>query len=198
MRDIVTGVFGRPGVFPEPHAECNIWPVPDGDAQPPLRSAAVLVPLIEHPGGMTVLLTRRTMSLASHAGQISFPGGTHVPQDRSPEDTALRETEEEIGVPRHRVELVGRMNACDTRTGYRVVPVVGLLRPPVAPVPDPAEVAEVFEVPVDFALDPANHRSEYRIHRGERREFWVVPYRDHYIWGLTARILVELSGLMRR
>jgi 8-oxo-dGTP pyrophosphatase MutT (NUDIX family) len=198
MRDIVTGVFGGPGVFPEPDAARNIWPVPAGIAATPLKSAAVLVPLIEHPAGMTVLLTQRTTSLSSHAGQISFPGGKHAPLDESPEDTALRETEEEIGVPRHRVELVGRMNACDTRTGFRVVPVVGLLRPPVAPVPDPAEVDEIFEVPVDFALDPVNHSAEYRIHRGERREFWVVRYEGRYIWGLTARILVELSGLMRR
>jgi len=198
MRDIVIGVFEGPGVFPEPGSPRNVWPAAADGTVPPLRSAAVLVPLIEHDGGMTVLLTRRTSSLSNHAGQISFPGGTHAPCDASPEDTALRETEEEIGVARERVELVGRMNACDTGTGFRVVPVVGLLRPPVPLVPDPAEVDEVFEVPIDFVLDPANHRSEERVHRGERRRFWVVPYEDRYIWGLTARILVELSGLLRR
>jgi 8-oxo-dGTP pyrophosphatase MutT (NUDIX family) len=196
MRDIVIGLFEGPGVFPEPDHARNVWPAPP-DAEPALRSAAVLVPLVEHAQGMTVLLTQRTATLTDHAGQISFPGGRHAPGDASPEDTALRETEEEIGVPRDRIELVGRMNAYDTGTGFRVVPVVGLIRPPVVLTPQPAEVEEVFEVPIDFVREAANHRRERLMSRGEYREFWVMPFGDRYIWGLTARILEQLSRMLR-
>jgi 8-oxo-dGTP pyrophosphatase MutT (NUDIX family) len=196
MRDIVIGLFEGPGVYPEPEHARNVWPAP-ADSDPALRSAAVLVPLVEHPGGMTVLLTQRTAHLPSHAGQIAFPGGRLHPADTSPEDTALRETEEEIGVARERIELIGRMNAYDTGTGFRVVPVIGLIRPPVALTPEPGEVEDVFEMPLDFILDPANHQRERRFSRGAEREFWVVPYEGRHIWGLTARILVKLGRMMK-
>jgi 8-oxo-dGTP pyrophosphatase MutT (NUDIX family) len=196
MRDIVMGLFEGPGVYPEPDHARNIWPAP-ADADPALRSAAVLVPLIDHPDGMTVLLTQRTADMPTHAGQISFPGGRHAPADLSPEDTALRETEEEVGVHRRHIEVVGRMNAYDTGTGYRVVPVVGLIRPPVLLTPEPGEVQEIFEMPVEFLMDPANHQRETRFTRGENREFWVVPYEGRHIWGLTARILVKLARMMK-
>lgn len=199
MRERIVTVFDGPGVSPDPAAPRNIWPAP-GDAIDGvvLRSAAVLVPLVDHAGGMTVLLTQRTDTLPAHAGQISFPGGRVEAHDVTPEDTALRETEEEIGIARSQVELVGRLNAHDTGTGYRVVPVVGLLRPPLVPVPDPSEVAHIFEVPLDFVLDPANHRFERRVSRGVEREFPTLPYGDYFIWGLTARILSELAHLLRK
>jgi len=191
MRDLLRDIFERPDGAPH-----GAWPAPAaGEA---LRPAAVLVPLVEHPGGMTVLLTQRTDTLRNHAGQISFPGGRVAPGDRSPEDTALRETEEEIGIARRHVELIGRLAEHETGTGFRVVPVIGLLRPPLAITVDPGEVDHAFEVPLDFVLDPANQRYETRIHRGVEREFCVVPWGDYYIWGLTARVLFELSRKVRK
>jgi len=197
MRDRLRDAFdgpGRPPLGPGPARDA--WPGPAAAAEA-LCPAAVLVPLVEHPAGMTVLLTQRTETLRAHAGQISFPGGRAAPGDATPEDTALRETEEEIGVARRHVELIGRLGAYNTRTGYRVVPVVGLLRPPVAITVDPAEVDHAFEVPLDFVLDPANQKLETRVHNGVAREFCAVPWRDYHIWGLTARVLFELSRKVR-
>jgi len=158
----------------------------------------VLVPLVAHADGMTVLLTQRTETLRIHGGQISFPGGRFAEGDATPEDTALRETEEEIGVARRHVELIGRLKDQQTSTGFRVVPVVGLLRPPVAVTVGPAEVDHAFEAPLDFMLDPANHKVETRRHNGVAREVCVVPWRDYTIWGLTARVLFELSHKVRK
>lgn len=200
MRDVVIGAFAMPGVLPDASAPHNIWPAPadlaavDGRK---LRSAAVLVPLVDHAGGMTVILTRRCETLPAHAGQISFPGGGMTADDDSAEATALRETEEEIGLPRARVQLIGRLNAHDTGTGYRVMPVVAVVESPVAFAPDPSEVAEVFEVPVAHLLDDANHRFERRIARGVEREFRIIGWRDYFIWGLTARVLGELVDRLR-
>ncbi len=196
MRELLLDVLGGP--FGAPDAE-TVWPSPSHhDDASPFSSAAVLVPLVAHPGGMTVLLTQRTETLRAHAGQISFPGGRFEPGDVSPEDTALRETEEEIGVARHHVELIGRLTEHETGTGFRVVPVVGLLRPPVAVTVDPGEVDHAFEAPLDFLLDPANHKVETRRHNGVEREFCVVPWGDYHIWGLTARVLFELSRKVRK
>jgi 8-oxo-dGTP pyrophosphatase MutT (NUDIX family) len=161
-----------------------------------LRPAAVLVPVIEREEGLTVLFTRRTDHLSHHAGQISFPGGRAEPGDDSPETTALRETQEEIGLaPRH-IELVGRLGDYCTVTGYCITPVVGLLRPPFELRPDEGEVAEVFEVPLAFLLDPANHRRDSHLREGRRREFYAMPYGDYYIWGATAGILVNLYSVL--
>lgn len=161
-----------------------------------LRDAAVLVPLVERPGGLTVLLTQRTAHLAAHAGQVSFPGGGVEPADTGPEDTALRETEEEVGLPRERVEVVGRLDTYVTRTGFRVTPVVALVRPPFTLAPDPYEVAEVFEVPLSFILSPEGRRRESREWKGALRHFWVFPYQDRYIWGATAGMLVNLCDVL--
>lgn len=165
---------------------------PDG----PLRAAAVLVPLIARPESVCVLLTRRTVHLRAHAGQISFPGGMIDPGDVGPEDAALREAQEEVGLPRDRVRLVGRLDTYLTRTGFEVIPVVGLVRPDFDPVPDPFEVAEVFEVPLSFLIDPANRRRESRIYAGAERFFYAMPWNDYYIWGATAGMLVNLSELL--
>nr|WP_114393403.1 CoA pyrophosphatase [Oleisolibacter albus] len=161
-----------------------------------LRDAAVLVPLVDRPDGMTLLLTQRTAHLTAHAGQISFPGGGVEPEDADAEATALRETEEEVGLPRHRVEIIGRLDTYVTRTGFRVVPVVALVRPPFILNPDPYEVADVFEVPLAFILDPAARRRESREWKGALRHFWAFPYQDRYIWGATAGMLVNFCDLL--
>lgn len=162
-----------------------------------LRPAAVLVPLVARPEGLSVLLTQRTAHLNDHAGQISFPGGRIEPHDPDPVHAALRETEEEIGLARRHVEIVGRLDTYRTRTAYEVVPVVGLVRPPFELVPDPFEVADIFEVPLDFVVDPANHERRSREWQGTERHFWVLPYGQRYIWGATAGMLVNLSEVLR-
>ncbi len=179
-------------------SDARSWPA-TGELSPVgevLRSAAVLVPLVDRHDGMTVLLTQRTATLPKHAGQISFPGGQVAPGEITPETTALRETHEEIGVPASAVDLVGRLGVRDTNTGFRVAPVVGFLTPPFDIVEQASEVDSVFEVPLDFVCDPANHRIDRLRVRGEDRDFRAMPYGDYYIWGLTARILHELSEIL--
>src|SRR5688572_8577245 len=140
--------------------------------------AAVLIPVIAHPGELTILFTQRTTHLKSHAGQVSFPGGRAEPGDASAEFTALREAEEEIGLPAARVEILARLPDYRTRTGYRVTPVVGLIEPPLELVPDPREVAEVFEVPLAFLLDERNRQRRTRQFRGETVGFYVFEYQN--------------------
>ncbi|WP_448191434.1 CoA pyrophosphatase [Azospirillum sp. sgz301742] len=161
-----------------------------------LREAAVLVPLVERPEGLTVLFTQRTAHLSAHAGQISFPGGRRETYDHSPEDTALRETEEEIGLSRDVIEVIGRLDTYLTRTGFRVTPVVGLVRPPFTVAPDPTEVDEVFEVPLTVILDPANPQRHSREVFGQQRWFYAFPYEQRYIWGATAGMLVNLRDVL--
>jgi 8-oxo-dGTP pyrophosphatase MutT (NUDIX family) len=151
----------------------------------------VLVPVVAHPGGLTVLFTQRTSQLRSHSGQISFPGGRAEPEDPSPEFTALREAGEEIGLKAGQVEVLGRLPEYLTRTGYRVTPVVGLLTPPLELTPAPREVQEVFEVPLAFLLDPRNHQRRTREVQGRSVSFYAIPYGERDIWGVTAGILVN-------
>jgi 8-oxo-dGTP pyrophosphatase MutT (NUDIX family) len=160
--------------------------------------AAVLVPLVERPLGWFVLLTLRAADLADHAGQISFPGGRIEPEDPDAIHAALREAEEEIGLPMNHVEVVGRLDTWLTGTGFEITPIVGLVRPPDALVPDPVEVAEVFEVPLDFILDKRNHERRAREIRGEQRSFFVLPYQHRNIWGATAGMLVNLAEVLTR
>lgn len=154
--------------------------------------AAVLMPLVDRDGDLSVLLTRRTEHLHDHPGQIAFPGGRREPSDQSPIMTALRETEEEIGLARKHVEVLGELPRYHTGTGFEVTPVVALVSPPFELTRDPFEVAEVFEVPFDFLLDPANHRRHRLEIRGSMREFWAMPFGDYFIWGATAGMLVSL------
>ena len=161
------------------------------------RAAAVLVPLVDRPESMSVLLTLRNSSLPHHAGQISFPGGRIEATDTSAADTALRETEEEVGLPRESIEVVGRLDDYITGTGFLVAPIVGLIRPPYTLAPDPSEVEAVFEVPLAFFLDPSNHRRESRLFNGVERRFYAMPYGDKYIWGATAAMLMNLYDLLR-
>jgi 8-oxo-dGTP pyrophosphatase MutT (NUDIX family) len=163
-----------------------------------LTPAAVLVPLVMRPEALTVLLTQRTAHLAAHAGQISFPGGSVEPSDRDSIDTALRETQEEVGLPRDYVEVIGRLDTYITSTGFEVTPVVGLVRAPYPAKPDPFEVAEIFEVPLDFIIDPLHHERHSREFKGRMRSFYVVPYQNRYIWGATAGMLVNLAEVLTR
>jgi 8-oxo-dGTP pyrophosphatase MutT (NUDIX family) len=152
-----------------------------------------MVGLLARPDGPHVILTRRQASLKNHAAQISLPGGRVEPTDSGPEDTALRETFEEIGLARARVELLGCLAPHMTVSDFRVYPFVGWIEPPVEFVVDSHEVAEVFEVPLSFVLDPVNHHYESAVLDDVEREFWVIPYPGHRIWGATAGILVELA-----
>ncbi|MCL6609381.1 MAG: CoA pyrophosphatase, partial [Geminicoccaceae bacterium] len=127
---------------------------------------------------------------------IAFPGGRIEPEDSDPVAAALREAEEELGLDRRRVEVLGEIARYRTRTGFLIHPVVGWIEPPAAFRPDPFEVAELFELPLAFALDPANHRRDAYEREGRRREFWVLPYENRYIWGATAGILVNLARLL--
>ena len=159
---------------------------------PALTPASVLVPIIAREAEFTVLFTRRTAHLRAHSGQISFPGGRSEPGDASPEATALRETTEEIGLMPERVDVLARLPEYHTGTGYRVTPVVGVIRPPIELRPDRNEVDEVFEVPLSFLLDPAHHLRHSRVLRGETRWFYAIPFGEYYIWGATAGMIVNL------
>lgn len=161
-----------------------------------LTAASVLVPIIAHAAGLTVLFTRRTPHLRRHSGQVSFPGGRAEPQDPTPEFTALRETHEEIGLPPERVEVLARMPQYLTRTGYRVTPVVGLIAPPLELVPDSREVDDVFEVPLGFLLDPRNAQRRTREIEGRTVGYYVFEYESREIWGATAGMLVNLYRML--
>lgn len=164
-----------------------------------LRRAAVLVPLVERPEGVTVLLTLRTDHLTSHAGQISFPGGRTEELDSSPIETALRESEEEIGLHRRHVSILGVLPDYVTGSAYRVAPVVALVKPPFALAADPNEVAEIFEVPLAFLMDGMHHqRLSFELPEGAgRRHFYAMPYERFFIWGATAGMLRNLFHFLR-
>ena len=162
-----------------------------------LRLAAVLVPVIDREGGATVLLTQRTDHLSSHAGQVAFPGGRVDDTDMGPVDTALRETEEEIGLDRSFIDVIGALDTYETGTGFSITPIVGLVRPGFTLTLQADEVAQVFEVPLDFFLDPANHQRESREWRGAMRHYYVMPYDGHHIWGATAGMLVNLYNKLK-
>ena len=161
-----------------------------------LRAAAVLVPLVDRSDGLTILLTQRTAHLNAHAGQIAFPGGRIDPGDVDAAAAALRETEEEVGLPRRHITLVGRLDNYVTGTGFEVTPVVGIVTPPFPIVINPAEVAEAFEVPLGYVLDRANHQRVERESAGRRRIFYVLPYQGRNIWGATAGMLVNLAEVL--
>jgi 8-oxo-dGTP pyrophosphatase MutT (NUDIX family) len=164
------------------------WPNPKPRHE--LTPAAVLIPVINRTGVPTVMFTQRTAHLNDHAGQISFPGGRKDAGDVDAADTALRETEEETGLPRDRVEILGSIPDYSTGTGFIVTPVVGWIESPTEYKPDPFEVAEVFEVPLEFLLDPRNHRQETALFKGRMRTYYAMPWQDRYIWGATAGMLL--------
>jgi 8-oxo-dGTP pyrophosphatase MutT (NUDIX family) len=209
----IDGVAGEPAVAPQrltPEwlrqrfaAPPTAWTVeererviPGRDDRPP-TPASVLVPLVQRPNGLTVLLTQRTAHLTDHAGQISFPGGRAEDYDNDAIDTALRESEEEIGLARQHVDVLGVLPNYLTGTGYCVTPVVGLLRPPFEVTADPGEVAAIFEVPLAFLMDGANHQRLSVDLPGGRRSFYAMPYEGYYIWGATAGMLRNLFHFLR-
>jgi 8-oxo-dGTP pyrophosphatase MutT (NUDIX family) len=159
----------------------------------PLRPAAVLVGLVDRGhSGLHLVLTRRADHLNAHAGQISFPGGRIDPQDDSPLAAALREAQEEIGVEPRWIDPLGYLDTYETGTGFRILPVVALLDPLAPLTPHAGEVAAIFDVPLTFLMDPANHQRQSRDYQGRTRHYFAIPYGEHYIWGATAGMLVNL------
>lgn len=162
------------------------------DPDTPFRDAAVLVPVVDRRPDATVILTQRTAHLRKHSGQVAFPGGAVDPEDLTAVHAALREAAEEIGLAASRVEVVGRLPDYRTGTGYRITPVLATIEPPFDLKINPDEVADVFEVPLSFLMDPANHRRESRDWEGHRRYFYTMPFEDRFIWGVTAGIIRSL------
>jgi 8-oxo-dGTP pyrophosphatase MutT (NUDIX family) len=153
----------------------------------------VLVPLVPRDDDVYVLLTQRTAHLKDHPSQISFPGGRVEGGDENRIETALREAEEEIGLARERVEILGTLPDYDIPSGFRISPVVGWIEPPFAMLLDPIEVEAAFEVPLSFVLDPANHQYRNYEFNGRNRDYLAIPYQGRYIWGATAGMLQSLS-----
>lgn len=191
-RDGIAERLRRPPPAPEPN-DLHVIALREGMR---VTEAAVLVPLVNYAGEVRVLLTQRTAHLADHAGQISFPGGRVESADASREETALRETEEEIGLPRTRVALLGRLPDYEIPSGFRITPLVGWIEPPFALQPDPFEVAEVFEAPLGYFLDPGNYQRRQYHFRGRHRHYLAIPYQGRYIWGATAGMLYSLCRLL--
>jgi 8-oxo-dGTP pyrophosphatase MutT (NUDIX family) len=190
-------------------AEPRTWqPEIAGDAQiagPGLAAASVLVPLVQRPDGLKVLLTQRTDHLRDHAGQIAFPGGRVEPHDADEIAAALREAEEEIGLPASAVDVIGRLPQYATITNYLVTPVVALVQPTFVLRLDSFEVAEAFEVPLDYLMTPAHHQRHQFELQGQRRQFLSMPWdgqagdgrpRRYFIWGATASMLRNLYGFL--
>jgi len=163
----------------------------------PATAASVLIALVQRPEGLSLVLTQRNADLTDHPGQISFPGGRAEDYDASPVETALREAQEEIGLDRTHVEVIGSLPDYYTGTGYRVTPVVALVTPPFTLQADPGEVEEIFEVPLAFLMDGLHHqRLSVELPSG-RRSFYAMPYGTYYIWGATAGMLRNLFHFLR-
>ncbi|MFN7085847.1 MAG: CoA pyrophosphatase [Burkholderiales bacterium] len=192
-REDIDGRLRRPPPPPEPH-DLHVIALEEGVR---VIEAAVLVPLVGREEGVNVLLTQRTAHLADHAGQISFPGGRVEAVDASREETALRETEEEVGLPRARIAVLGRLPQYEIPSGFRITPVVGWIEPPFVLQPDAFEVAEVFEAPLAHFLDSANYQRRQYHFRGRHRHYLAIPFEGRYIWGATAGMLYSLSRILR-
>jgi 8-oxo-dGTP pyrophosphatase MutT (NUDIX family) len=180
----------RQALYPEPSPAAFV--LEDGVGDEVLTPASVLFPIVLRPGGATVLLTQRTAHLRDHPGQISFPGGRAEPEDSSPAHTALREAEEEVGLLPAHIEIAGYLPEYRTGTGFSITPVVAMVTPPFDLRPDSFEVAEVFEVPLAFLLDPANHQQHAMHYRGKLRSYCAMPYGPYFIWGATAGMILSL------
>ncbi len=154
-----------------------------------LREAAVLIPVVDRGDSAGLILTRRTQSMRQHSGQVAFPGGAVDAQDASPEAAALREAHEEIGLDAGSVETLGRLPAYLTTTGFRITPVIALVRADYELTINRSEVDAAFEVPFAFVMNPDNHRRESRVWQGKERFYYSMPFEEHNIWGVTAGIL---------
>ncbi len=182
----------------DPHPlHCASGETTDASVQLPLRPAAVLFALSIQHGAIDLVLTVRNAALRSHPGQISFPGGRVERGDRDAAVTATREAFEEIGVNPTDVRVIGALDPCYTGTGFSVVPILGLIPAAYAYRLDPGEVAEIFHVPLSYALDPARHQRLHREFNGQRREYFAIDYGARHIWGATARMIVDFSNRLR-
>jgi 8-oxo-dGTP pyrophosphatase MutT (NUDIX family) len=161
-----------------------------------ISDAAVLVPVVARAGQVNLLFTQRTEHLTAHAGQISFPGGRVEAHDASREETALRETEEEIGLARHRVQVLGALPVYELGTGFRITPVVGWIEAPFETRPDPYEVADIFEIPLLHFLDASRYQRLNYHFNGRHRNYVAIPYQGRYIWGATAGMLLSLAHVL--
>ncbi|MDP3197444.1 CoA pyrophosphatase [Tabrizicola sp.] len=192
--DMLRAALSRPA---GPSSDFDLNPSIRPPADKPLRPAAVLVPVwLRDDGprlGPRLILTKRSSHLKHHPGQIAFPGGKVDPTDTSPEAAALRETQEEIGLPPDRVQIIGTLPVHETVTGFAITPFVGLIRGPFTPTPEVGEVDEVFTVPLSHVLTAARFAIERRQWMGAWRRYYAVPYGPYYIWGATARILRGLA-----
>jgi|TARA_B100000959_G_C14921565_1_gene599737 8-oxo-dGTP pyrophosphatase MutT (NUDIX family) len=159
----------------------------------PLIPAAVLVPLVVHEDGLNVMLTKRTDHLNNHGGQISFPGGRVDDSDRDALHTALRETEEEVGLHSKDIEIIGELDEYIVGTGYLVNPIIGVIEPPFELTLHEGEVAEVFEVPLEFLITPENMKRHAREFEGIKRHYFAITWEEYFIWGATAGMLRNLS-----
>jgi len=160
-----------------------------------MRDAAVLVPVVDRGSEATLLLTRRTDTLRKHSGQIAFPGGAIDPEDGTAENAALREANEEIGLVSERAEILGSLPRYLTGSGFSITPVLAVVNTPFDVHPNPDEVADIFEVPLSFLMNPDNHRRESRLFNGTERFYYAMPYHERFIWGVTAGII---RGLYER
>jgi 8-oxo-dGTP pyrophosphatase MutT (NUDIX family) len=187
-RDLVAARLARPIGKPRPD-DTHMASVA---SEVPVIFAAVLVPLIHRADDVNVLLTQRTAHLNDHPSQVSFPGGRVEGGDENRVETALRETQEEIGLARERIEIIGALPDYEMPSGFRISPVIGWIEPPFELKLDPFEVAEAFEVPLSFVLDPANHQRRSYHFNGRHRDYLAMPYHGRYIWGATAGMLYDL------
>ncbi|WP_073331866.1 CoA pyrophosphatase [Wenxinia saemankumensis] len=188
--DLLRRALDRPGEATSDFDLNPDLPLPAGHA---LRPAGVLAAFTPGPAGLELILTRRSAALRHHPGQIAFPGGKQDPGDATVIDAALREAEEEVGLPRGAARILGTLPPHRTVTGFHVTPVVGWVPAPFAELAEPDEVDEIFRVPFAFVTDPANFRVEARSWNGTRRHYYVAPRGPWYIWGATARMLRGLA-----
>jgi 8-oxo-dGTP pyrophosphatase MutT (NUDIX family) len=172
-------------------------PGPEPEVVANARPAAVLAPIVARPGGPTVLLTLRAAGMRSHSGQVAFPGGK-IDAGETPGQAALREANEEIGLDSAMIEPLGWLDPYLTGTGYRIMPLLAVLDPGFTLNLNPQEVDDVFETPLSFLMDPANHQLLQREWQGRVRQFYAMPYDGRYIWGATAGILRNLYERMYR
>jgi 8-oxo-dGTP pyrophosphatase MutT (NUDIX family) len=192
-REGIAAALARPPPPPDPR-DLHLVALGEGAR---VTAAAVLVPLVNREDGVRILFTQRTVHLDDHAGQICFPGGRAEPADASREETALRETEEEIGLGRGAIVPLGKLPDHEMPSGFRITPIVGWIEPPFALALDPFEVAGVFEAPLGHFLDEGNYqRREYHF-RGRHRHYLAIPFEGRYIWGATAGMLYSLCRILR-
>ncbi|PCI05767.1 MAG: CoA pyrophosphatase [Hyphomicrobiales bacterium] len=154
-----------------------------------VKEAAILMPLVEREGEMSLLLTKRADKLSSHSGQIAFPGGKIDADDAGPEAAALREAHEEVGLATDQVEILGRLPDYYTGSGYKIAPIIGIMNADAVVEANPDEVDYIFEVPLSFLMNPDNHIRGSRIFEGRERHFFEMPFEEHHIWGITAGMI---------